>query len=48
MSEEGKIINWRLTEVVVVEEILRTEKDRVLNVLCQVMRQDRVHVSYKM
>ena len=45
MSEEGKIINWRLTEVVVVEEIIRTEKDRVLNVLCQVMRQDRVHVS---
>ena len=27
------------------EEIIRTEKDRVLNVLCQVMRQDRVHVS---
>ena len=45
MSEEGKIINWRLTEVIVVEEIIRTEKDRVLNVLCQVMRQDRVHVS---
>lgn len=27
------------------EEMIRTEKDRVLNVLCQVMRQDRVHVS---
>ena len=27
------------------EEIIRTEKVRVLNVLCQVIRQDRVHVS---
>ena len=27
------------------EEITRTVKDRVLNVLCQVIRQDRVHVS---
>ena len=27
------------------EEMIRTEKDRVLNVLCQVMRQDSVHVS---
>ena len=27
------------------EEIIRTVKDRMLNVLCQVIRQDRVHVS---